>query len=101
MTGRNDTPENLNDKKSNELLTKLFFIVSLYVSFLFSGIFEEKMYKGTYVNANNPDQKIKFTHPLLAIFFNSAISLVISGIVLFSMYIIYLNKFSISKEKTK
>jgi hypothetical protein len=73
------------ENKQSETLTKILFIIALYVSFLFSGIFEEKLYKGTYVSDKDPSQSIKFKHPLIAIFFNSVISYLISTIALATM----------------
>jgi hypothetical protein len=64
----------------SETITKIVFIVALYVSFLFSGIFEEKLYKGNYVDSNN--KKLKYSSPLLAIFLNNLVSFIISGAIL-------------------
>jgi hypothetical protein len=80
----NKTPTNniVLDKKENETLTKIFFIIALYVAFLFSGIFEEKLYKGSYFSHSDPSKKIKFSHPVIAIFTNSVISFIIASIAL-------------------
>jgi hypothetical protein len=69
----------------NDVIIKVFFIVGLYASFLFSGIYEEKLYKGNYFNLEDPPKKLKFGHPLLAIFINSLISYILSEIILFAM----------------
>jgi hypothetical protein len=66
--------------KSNEMLTMLIYIVGLYVSFLVSGIFEEKIYKNKY-----DEGKLAFTHPALALMLISAMSLMISQGMLFTM----------------
>ena len=84
-SGMKETPKpelTNNSSNFNETLLKIFFIIGLYVSFLFSGIYEEKLYKGNYYNE---DKKLKFQHPLLAIFINSFISFIVSNIVLFTM----------------
>jgi hypothetical protein len=72
-----ETPKQEDKNKHSVIWTKIFFIVGLYVSFLFSGIFEEKLYKTIYSSENTP--KIKFSHPIIAILLNSFISLVISS----------------------
>lgn len=51
---------------------KIFYIVGLYVSFVISGIFEEKLYKGTYHDSKN--NKFRFDQPMLALFLNGLIS---------------------------
>lgn len=79
-----ETPKD-NKKSNSETLLKIFFIIGLYVSFLFSGIFEEKLYKGKYVSDKDPSISIKFNHPLIAIFANSIIALIISQFALSSM----------------
>jgi hypothetical protein len=80
------SPDTLSTKSnSNDVFMKVFFIVGLYASFLFSGIYEEKLYKGNYYNQDDPTVKIKFQHPLLAIFVNSLISCIISNIILLTM----------------
>jgi hypothetical protein len=71
--------------EGSDVFMKVFFIVGLYVSFLFSGIYEEKLYKGNYYNQDDPTLKIKFQHPLLAIFVNSLISCIVSNIILLTM----------------
>jgi hypothetical protein len=80
-----DTPNPDSVKKNSEVLTKIFFIIALYVSFLFSGIFEEKLYKGKYVSDVDSNKTVKFAHPTIAIMVNSIISCVISMIALASM----------------
>lgn len=55
-----------------QLAWKIFYIVGLYVSFVISGIFEEKLYKGTYTD--NKNGKFKFDQPMLALFLNGLIS---------------------------
>jgi hypothetical protein len=84
-TATNQNPIVHPPAQRSELFTKIFYICALYTSFLVSGVFEEKLYKGSYLDSEN--KKLKFTHPVLAIFFNSFISLVISSIVLSMMYI--------------
>lgn len=69
----------------NDAILKVLFIVGLYASFLFSGIYEEKLYKENYYSINNPQKKIKFQNALLAIFINSLISYIVSNIILFFM----------------
>jgi len=69
----------------SDVFMKIFFIVGLYASFLFSGIYEEKLYKGNYYNQDDPTLRIKFKHPLLAIFVNSLISCIVSNIILLTM----------------
>lgn len=69
----------------SDFLTKMFYIVALYLSFLFSGILEEKLYKGKFVSDSDPDKKIKFSHPTIAIFLNSLFSYIISSIALSTM----------------
>ena len=82
----NETPkEGSASNKNSEIFTKIFFIIGLYVSFLFSGIFEEKLYKGSYFSDSDPSIKIKFSHSLIAIFANSVIAAIISGGILASM----------------
>lgn len=77
-----ETPTGNNDG----FMIKVFFIVALYSSFVFSGVYEEKLYKGTYSPSNeSPDMKIKFSHPLLAILCNSIVAYAISALVLNSM----------------
>ena len=56
-------PQGETKTHSDGILTKAFYIIALYALFLFSGIFEEKLYKNTYT-----ENKIKFKHPLFAIF---------------------------------
>jgi len=55
-----------------QLALKLFYIIGLYISFVISGIFEEKLYKGTYLDKDN--SKFKFDQPMLALFLNGVIS---------------------------
>lgn len=59
-----------------QLAWKVFYIVGLYISFVISGIFEEKLYKGTYVDKKN--NKFRFDQPMLALFLNGLISYLIS-----------------------
>jgi len=59
------------------LALKIFYIIGLYVSFVISGIFEEKLYKGTYVDEKN-NKKYKFDQPMLALFLNGLISYLIA-----------------------
>jgi hypothetical protein len=80
-----ETPNPDSKKKNSEVLTKIFFIIALYISFLFSGIFEEKLYKGKYTSDSNPKVSVKFSHPTIAILVNSIIAWVISMIALASM----------------
>jgi hypothetical protein len=80
-----ETPSQDSKKKNSEVLTKIFFIIALYISFLFSGIFEEKLYKGKYTSDSNPNKSVKFAHPTIAILVNSIIAYVISMIALASM----------------
>lgn len=68
--------------KQSELFTKLFYIAALYASFLFSGIFEEKLYKGAYTSDKDPSKKIRFSHSSVAILLNSIISFIISSVAL-------------------
>ncbi len=58
------------------LALKVFYIVGLYISFVISGIFEEKLYKGNYVD--NKNNKFRFDQPMLALFLNGLISYLIS-----------------------
>lgn len=67
----------------SELLTKVLLITGLYISFVVSGVFEETLYKGDYYSDN--DKKIKFSHPLLAIFLNSVISYFLAEAFLLTM----------------
>ncbi len=60
------------------LALKIFYIIGLYFSFVISGIFEEKLYKATYVDEKN-NKKFKFDQPMLALFINGLISYLISG----------------------
>jgi hypothetical protein len=72
-------------KSTDGPLTVLFYIVALYISFLCSGVFEEKLYKGTYISDSAGGNKIKFSHPLLAILCNSFVAYIISSAVLVKM----------------
>lgn len=58
------------------LLLKIFYIMGVYISFVISGVFEEKLYKGTYVDSNN--KKFRFDQANLALFLNGIISYFIS-----------------------
>lgn len=77
MTTAKPQPE----EKSGFLL-KIFYTIGLYLAFLVSGIFEEKLYKTTYLDQNN--NKIKFNSPTLAIFLISIVSLIIARIMLWT-----------------
>jgi hypothetical protein len=60
----------------------IFFISGLYVSFVVSGVFEEKLYKTKYLDGK---LEYKFAQPSFALFFISLISLSISLIMLKTM----------------
>jgi H+/Cl- antiporter ClcA len=62
--------------KPTGLVTILVFICGLYASFVVSGVYEEKLYKGKYADG------LRFVHPPLALFVISLISLFISQSVL-------------------
>lgn len=81
MTNK-ETPTAGQTGQKSDFLSKAIFIIALYVSFLFSGIFEEKLYKGVYVSDQDEKKKIKFSHPSIAILLNSLISFTISKIAL-------------------
>jgi len=59
-----------------QIAWKIFYIVGLYISFVISGIFEEKLYKGTYTDSQK--FKFKFDQPMLALFLNGLISYLIA-----------------------
>ncbi len=73
--------DNTNSNNS-ELFGKAFFIASLYGLFLCSGLFEEKIYKGTYISDNDPSVAIKLKHSSIPIMINTFISYIISSIAL-------------------
>lgn len=64
-----------------QLGLKIFIIVGLYVSFVISGIFEERLYKGTFTDKNN--KKFRFELPMIALFLNGIISYLIASYVLY------------------
>jgi len=65
--------------KRPSIVSMIFFISGLYVSFVLSGVFEEKLYKTKYFDGK---QEFKFTQPSFAIFFISLFSLTISLVML-------------------
>lgn len=65
-----------------EHFLKIFFILGLYAMYLISGVYEEKLYKGTYTDSSL-SEKIRFDHPLIAIVINSVVCYFISSIFLF------------------
>jgi hypothetical protein len=83
---KSETPNSdhveINTGRYSEFVTKIFYIISLYVCFVFSGIFEEKLYKTNYIIGT---EKVKFHHPSLAIMANSIIASFIANIVLMTM----------------
>lgn len=64
-------------------LSMLFLISGLYISFIISGVFEEKLYKGKYTDSNGIHYK--FSQPSLALFLTSLLSFLISAIALARM----------------
>jgi hypothetical protein len=83
---KNETPDSehveINTGRYSEFVTKMFYIISLYICFVFSGIFEEKLYKTNYTLGS---EKVKFHHPSIAIMANSIIATFIAQIVLMTM----------------
>lgn len=63
-----------------QLAIKIFIILGLYISFVISGIFEERLYKGFFIDKNN--KKFRFELPMLALFLNGLISYLIASFVL-------------------
>ena len=63
-----------------QLAFKIFIILGLYVSFVISGIFEERLYKGTFTDKN--DKKFRFELPMIALLLNGIMSYAISSFVL-------------------
>lgn len=63
-----------------QLALKIFIIIGLYVSFVVSGVFEERLYKGFFTDRNN--KKFRFEMPMICLFFNGLISYLFSSFVL-------------------
>jgi hypothetical protein len=59
---------------------KIFIILGIYVSFIISGVFEERLYKGHFLDKNG--NKFRFDLPIIALFLNGLISYLISCYVL-------------------
>ena len=71
------------ENKSNNILSMVILISGLYVSFVISGIYEEKLYKGKYTDSEG--KSFKFSQPSLALFLTSVLSFIISVIALKTM----------------
>ena len=64
-----------------QLAIKIFIILGLYISFVISGIFEERLYKGTFTDKNN--KKFRFELPMIVLFLNGLMSYLIAYFVLY------------------
>lgn len=71
----------IKNNKADHFL-KIFFIIGLYVMYLVSGVYEEKLYKGTYTDSSKSSE-VRFEHPLVAIMINSIVCYFISSLFLF------------------
>lgn len=77
---KTETPHDKDEKSScYEFLMKIFLILGLYVCFIFSGIYEEKLYKTNY---SVDSLSIKFNNPSIAILANSLIAYLIAQFAL-------------------
>jgi hypothetical protein len=65
---------------SKTIAVKIFIILGIYVSFIISGIFEERLYKGHFLDKNG--KKFRFDLAVIALFLNGLISYLISWYVL-------------------
>jgi len=83
------------NKYEENSFTKFFYILLLYSFFIFSGLFEEKLFKQEYqyINEKNEIKNIKFKNPNISLFIVSFISIIVSNIGL-----LYSSK-EIKKEK--
>ena len=93
---KNEKNPELKKEESNENITKFIYILFLYTFFILAGIYEEKIYKNTYLYINNETGetvKSKFHSPTIALFITSISSLIFSSIG----YTIQINKL---KDKT-
>ena len=68
------------EKESDSSLTKLIYILLIYIFYIFGGLFNEKLTKNEYeyLDSNNVTKKFKFKDPLIILCTLSSFSLVIS-----------------------
>lgn len=71
-----------------ELVFKLFCIFGVYVSFVISGVFEEKLYKSTFDDEN--DKKIRFNQPVVALLINGVISYILAEMLLYGYIFLFI-----------
>lgn len=65
-------------------IEKVLYMIGLYVSFLFSGIYEEKLYKNEYLDEET-GKTFKFKYSILAIMFNSILGYLFSSVMLIAL----------------
>jgi hypothetical protein len=70
-------------KAKSDYLVKVLYIAGLYGAFVFSGVYEESLYKGKFTN--DQGQTTKFKHPMLAIFMVSFLSYALSSLMLLTL----------------
>ena len=70
------------NKSEENPLTKFIYILLLYSFFIFSGLFEEKIFKQEYeyINEKNEIKKIKFKNANISLFIISFFSIIVSNI---------------------
>ena len=68
------------EKEAQSSLTKLTYIILIYVFYIFGGLFNEKLTKNEYeyIDANNEKKKFKFKDPLIILCTLSSFSLIVS-----------------------
>ena len=70
-------------QSKSSILSMILLISGLYVSFVISGIYEEKLYKGKY--SDSKGGQYKFSQPSLALFATSLLSFIIAAVALSTM----------------
>ena len=72
------------EKKKYTSITKMIYIILLYVFYLFGGLFNEKLTKTEYeyLDENNNIQILKFKYPSISLCFPSILSFAISYFML-------------------
>ena len=64
-----------------ELAFKIFYLFGVYVSFLISGVYQEKLYKFKFTDEFN--NKKLFNQPMITLLINGLISFIIAEIFLY------------------
>ena len=75
------------EEKKHTSITKMIYIILLYVFYLFGGLFNEKLTKTEYeyLDENNNIQILKFKYPAISLCFPSILSFCISSFMLRKM----------------